>query len=99
MSGGADKIFTYALTDSTGESGSGSITVVEAFGVQILAVKCTSTALVTVTGGAALGSLQSEAISLAENECLTIAATAGSVINGVTVTCAGGATADITATI
>ncbi len=100
MSSNNDKIWTYTLTDGNGDSNTGIVTIQPEYGMRMVAIQGTSVAETTVAGTYTAGVLASLPLTLSSVKAsITICATPGSVIEGLVITCAAGATADIIANV
>lgn len=95
-----DRIFTYALTNSNGDGGTGTLTISGDSGIKMIAIQGTSATAATITGGAKVNNLDSIALTVSSSKsAITFCATPGSVINNLVITCPAGATCDIIANI
>jgi hypothetical protein len=84
-----NEIFTQTLT---GSGGSEVLNITEADGVGTISVLCTSSTAGTILGNATIDGKGSEAISVAENNSITISATSGKTLGTLTITAPDGCT-------
>jgi Ca2+-binding RTX toxin-like protein len=84
-----NEIFTQTLT---GSGSSETLNITEEDGVGTISVLCTSSTAGTITGGATIDGKASEAVSIAENNSVTISATSGKTLGTLTITAPDGCT-------
>lgn len=84
-----NEIFTQTLT---GSGSSESLNISEEDGVGTISVLCTSSTAGTITGGATIDGNASEAVSISENNSVTISATSGKTLGTLTITAPDGCT-------
>ena len=84
-----NEIFTQTLT---GSGSSEVLSITEADGVGTISVLCTSSTAGTILGNATIDGKASEAISVAENNSITISATSGKTLGTLTITAPDGCT-------
>ena len=75
-----NEIFTQVLTNVE------SLNITEDDGVGVISVLCTSSIAGTILGNATMDGRASEAISVAENNSVTISATSGKTLGTLTIT-------------
>jgi hypothetical protein len=84
-----NEIFTQTLT---GSGSSEVLSITEDDGVGTISVLCTSTTAGTILGNATVDGKASEAISVSENNTITISAVQGKTLGTVTITAPDGCT-------
>lgn len=85
-----NKIFTFTLTNDT-------LTLSETNGVVAVSIQCTTSTAGTVTGSAVVAGESSAAISISEDNSVTISSTNGKPIESLTITAPSGCTLIIVA--
>jgi len=81
-----NEIFTQTLV------GTESLSITEDDGVGVISVLCTSSTSGTILGNATIDGKASEAVSVAENNSVTISATSGKTLGTLTITAPSGCT-------
>jgi|TARA_B100001094_G_C17401175_1_gene425741 hypothetical protein len=81
-----NEIFTQTLV------GAESLNITEDDGVGVISVLCTSSTSGTILGNATIDGKASEAVSVAENNSVTISATSGKTLGTLTITAPSGCT-------
>jgi len=86
------KMFTKSLTNA-------SLTILSSQGVTQVSILCTTSVAGTVVGDGMIGGISSSALNIAENTSLTLGATSGFPITGLTINAPSGCVLEITGSL